>query len=131
MQLIPNVGTLQDLVSSLSSRGIYTILDLHQDVLWEAGEPEETHVRRMNLKQLTIQILNSFQGLLGRPPVHERDRVRPLGLRVPLPAGRDDGVVGVRVLHGRDQQGIPEHLRVSETKVFTVVHTACTNCYDL
>ena len=44
MQLIPNVGTLQDLVSSLSSRGIYTILDLHQDVLWEAGEPEETHV---------------------------------------------------------------------------------------
>ena len=35
---------LQDLVSSLSSRGIYTILDLHQDVLWEAGNPSETHV---------------------------------------------------------------------------------------
>ncbi len=35
----------QDLVSSLASRGVYTLLDLHQDCLWQAVEPERQDSR--------------------------------------------------------------------------------------
>ena len=55
-----------------------------------------------------------FPGLLGRSPVHEDRGLGPFGARVPVAAGRDDVIVGVRVLHGGDQQRVPEHLRVRE-----------------
>ena len=34
------MGILRDIVTGLAQKGIYTILDMHQDVLWKAGEDD-------------------------------------------------------------------------------------------
>ena len=34
------MGILHDIVTGLAQKGIYTILDMHQDVLWKAGEDD-------------------------------------------------------------------------------------------
>ncbi len=56
----------QDLVSSLASRGVYTLLDLHQDCLWQAVEPERQDSRRRRKRK----------GYWGVPPWVKRSLPR-------------------------------------------------------
>ncbi len=53
-------------MSSLASRGVYTLLDLHQDCLWQAVEPERQDSRRRRKRK----------GYWGVPPWVKRSLPR-------------------------------------------------------